>query len=206
MSTPQKGGLAKHIMGVLSLPRYVKSCAWLVVLCDEESSDPRYKFGGDQGWNMGGWCRVERLAALIPYSYDDTPIITKTMKVNGHLQSQSVEVVDDDAVPPPPIEGEFLNGEKDRKRCSDIYQMLRRINDDGQIEWDVFLSHYQGKGSDQCGILSRDLKQRGFKVWFDQEVVNLNEDGMMVIYIAIPRALLNFVRFFCLRYFLQFFF
>ena len=105
------------------------------------------------------------------------------------------EVVDDDAVPLPPIEGEFLNGEKDRKRCSDIYQMLKSINDDEQIEWDVFLSHYQGKGSDQCGILSRDLKQRGFKVWFDQEAVNLNEDGMMVMHIKVPCAPLNFVLF-----------
>ena len=42
-----------------------------------------------------------------------------------------------------------------------------------------FLSHYQANAGDACGILCETLKKRHFKVWYDKEAEDVNEEAMM---------------------------
>ena len=44
--------------------------------------------------------------------------------------------------------------------------------------WDFFISHGQAAAGDQCAVLYRLLTERGFAVWYDQEMGDVNEDAM----------------------------
>jgi hypothetical protein len=44
--------------------------------------------------------------------------------------------------------------------------------------WHFFLSHHQEHGGDQCAVLSAELEQRDWKVWYDNKMENLTADGM----------------------------
>ena len=45
-------------------------------------------------------------------------------------------------------------------------------------EWHFFISHMQRYGGDQCATLSAQLKQRGWAVWWDQNMDEINTDAM----------------------------
>eukprot|EP01051_Picozoa_sp_SAG22_P000939 SAG22_NODE_31_length_27697_cov_7.384376_10_plen_353_part_00 len=48
----------------------------------------------------------------------------------------------------------------------------------GADRWHFFISHYQATGGDQAARLWLELKTRGFKVWYDNDMDNLTADGM----------------------------
>lgn len=64
---PQESGADATMTAVFSLPHYVKSCGRFFVLVNPSHTNPRYHLGGEDGWENGGWCRLERLAACAPY-------------------------------------------------------------------------------------------------------------------------------------------
>jgi hypothetical protein len=43
---------------------------------------------------------------------------------------------------------------------------------------DIFITHAQGSGQDQCKWLHVMLKQAGYRVWYDMEEADLTERGM----------------------------
>jgi len=49
----------------------------------------------------------------------------------------------------------------------------------GNNTWHFFISHHQKLGGDQCGVLASQLKQRGWKVWYDNEMNDVTEKGML---------------------------
>jgi hypothetical protein len=55
------------LMATFSLHVYVKSCGWFIVPVDEDHGSGRYRYGGAEGWNSSGWCRLERLALTVPH-------------------------------------------------------------------------------------------------------------------------------------------
>jgi hypothetical protein len=49
----------------------------------------------------------------------------------------------------------------------------------GKNTWHFFISHHQALGGDQCAVLASQLKQRGWKVWYDNEMKDVTEKGML---------------------------
>lgn len=46
------------------------------------------------------------------------------------------------------------------------------------MEQHFFLSHYQLNSGDQCDALEKELRDRTFKVWYDNKADDLTELGM----------------------------
>jgi len=55
------------LTAVFSLPHYVKCCGYFFGLIDETHALGRYHLTGAEGWSKSGWCRLERLAACVPF-------------------------------------------------------------------------------------------------------------------------------------------
>ena len=49
----------------------------------------------------------------------------------------------------------------------------------GNNTWHFFISHHQQLGGDQCAVLASQLKQRGWKVWYDNEMKDVTTKGML---------------------------
>ena len=61
-------------------------------------------------------------------------------------------------------------------QLSTLIKQMQSLKDGN--EWHFFLSHYQQTGGDQCAVLSSKLKEKGLKVWYDNEMKKLTAEGM----------------------------
>ena len=105
LSVPQEDpGLL--MTAIFSLPHYCKCCGHFFVVVDDEHPNDRASFSS---WELGGWCRLERLAAMAPClsgSDGTTPWISQA---TGHrLRLEKINPRDFN-----PLEGQFWDDHQD---------------------------------------------------------------------------------------------
>ena len=69
---------------------------------------------------------------------------------------------------------QVLCGSLSLHMLSDIAKMTEALK--GSNKWHFFISHMQSNGGDQCSTLCAQLKQRGWSVWYDNEMSEFDED------------------------------
>ena len=64
--------IARRRAAMLSVAHYINCCGTFFVLIDNTHDNPRYHMNGREGWNAGGWTRIERLAASVTFLLSDS--------------------------------------------------------------------------------------------------------------------------------------
>jgi hypothetical protein len=182
---PQEAGAENKLLAIQSLPHYVKSCSTFVALVhDDYGCEQRYTF---DSWAQGGWCRLERMAANIPFATRklnargevigkeikcDTKIVVSVRDVKGDVPIfHSSELEDTSARSFPPLEGSFGDDEdievpedqRDRRKAGVLSEYLMELLD-----------------KEEKRVLNREQTMREAEKRFDEATYMESDDGDII--------------------------